>query len=184
MINLLPEDRKQEIRAARTNVILLRYNIATLGALAMLAIISGLFFLVLAENKRTAENANTENTAKTTQYAAIRAQADEYRKNLVTAKQILDKEVVYTDTIFEMANSLPKGAVVDSITLTPDSFGKPTVFTVKVKDYATATELKKRFQNSKVFSNAFYQSITGEAGGSDGYPITVTINATLNKVEK
>jgi Tfp pilus assembly protein PilN len=183
MINLLPEDYKKEVRAARANVVLLRYNIATLIAIAFLVAACGVFYVLLSQNKQSAEESNTSNLSKASSYQDTKKQADEYRSNLATAKKILANEVNYTGVIFGITSLLPNGVVLDNINLTAADFGSQTVFAAHAKDYASITKLKQNFQNSKLFSNVYFQTINDGGTGSTGsYPISVNISVKINKV--
>jgi hypothetical protein len=194
MINLLPDDTKKEIRAARMNVVLLRYNIFTLAALALLLVLCLGFYVVLHANQSNAVSTSSDNDAKAQSYASVRTQADDYRTNLTLAKSILDNEVNYTNVIFEITKLLPTGVVLDGITLNASDFGKQTSFTAHAKGYDEAAKLKANFQSSPLFqtvqggkkqSNVFFQSLTDDSQGgssSTGYPISINISTTLGKV--
>lgn len=189
MINLLPDETKRDIRAARSNVVLLRYNFLTVIAAGCLVIVCVFFFFVLSNDKSNAVSKNSENQAKAASYAPTKAAANEYKQNLATAKTILDKNVNYTSTIFEIVKLLPSGVVLDGLTLNADDFGKQKTFTANAKTYADATKLKENFQNSKLFTNVFFQTINNQGDGSSSsspsdsaYPVQVILSAQLNKV--
>lgn len=183
MINLLPEDHKNELRAARTNVTLLRYNIFTLIGLVLLTLMCGLFFVILLENKRVATDNNSDNLLKAAAYSEAKAAADEYKANLATAKKILDNEVTYTDTVFAIAGAMPAGVILDNLALSAQDFGSQVSLTARAKSIPTATTLKQRFQTSTIFSNVYFQTITKEADSeqASAYPITVNISVKINK---
>lgn len=190
MINLLPDETKRDIKAARSNVVLLRYNLLTVIAAGCLVIVCAFFFFVLSNDKSNAVSKNSENQAKAASYASTKAAANEYKQNLATAKTILDKSVDYTSTIFEISKLLPPGVVLDGLTLTADDFGKQKTFTANAKSYADATKLKENFQNSKLFTNVFFQTINNQNVSSSqsssstdsAYPVQVVLSAQLNKV--
>ncbi|RYF28904.1 MAG: hypothetical protein EOO17_03640 [Chloroflexi bacterium] len=186
MINLLPESQKKELKAARTNVTLLRYNIFMIVGLALLTLMCGLFFVILLENKRVATVNNADNVEKAKGYNDVKKSADEYKANLATAKKILDNEVTYTDTVFAIAGAMPRGVVLDSLSLSAQDFGSQVSLTAKARDIATATKLKQQFQTSKVFSNVYFQTITKETteGQASAYPIAVNISVKINKAEQ
>ncbi|MDB5176673.1 MAG: hypothetical protein JWN75_341 [Candidatus Saccharibacteria bacterium] len=186
MINLLPDDTKRDIRAARMNVVLVRYMLLTLGALAALVAFCGLFFVILQTTQSKAVTTNVDNGTKAASFSAVRKSADEYRNNLSVASKILDNSVNYTSVIFEITKLLPSGVILDNLTLTAADFGQQTSFSVHAKSYDKATELKKNFQDSKLFTNVFFQNLTDgtstDSKSTNKYPIAVTISAKLNKV--
>lgn len=185
MINLLPDDTKRDISAARSNVVLLRYNLLTLSAAGGLLMICGLFFFILSANQSTAVSRSTENEAKAASYESTRKAAEEYSANIATAKEILNRGVDYTSTIFEIVKLLPEGVVLDGLTLKASDFGKQTTFTANAKSNEIATKLKENFENSKMFTNVHFQSLSNTSSATSTntkYPIQVVLSLQLNKV--
>lgn len=189
MINLLPESQKNELRSARANVVLLRYNIITIVAIILLGLFCALFYVILSSDKNTAIVQNEQSSAESKKYSDTRKQADMFKKDLALASKIFSKEVNYTDTIFAIASVLPQGVVLDSLDLNANSFGNETVFTAHAKDQASVTRLKDSFQKSKEhFENAHFQTISDtnaqnvNNNGDKAYPITVNISVKIKKV--
>lgn len=186
MINLLPDNYKKEIRAARTNVILLRYNFLFLASAGFILASSLVIFVLLRGAEDSAKRANEVNSSEAVEYTAIKNKADEYRKNLGVAKKILDNEVVYTDKVFALTKLLPEGVILDSLNLNAKEFGSPSILSAHAKDYAKVTLLKESLEKSTVVSDVHFQSIMNDGGGNTGgaYPIAVSISVTINKVAK
>jgi len=186
MINLLPDETKQDIRAARMNVILLRYNFFMLIAVGILLGFCLSFYVVLGLSQSIADEKNQDNIAKAASYNDVRKAADEYKSNLTLASKILDSSVTYTSSVFELAKLLPSGVTIDDVVLNASDFGKEISLTAHAKGYTQATQLKQNLQDAKLLSNAYFQSVTEEAGDAESqsaYPITVVIRAQLNKLE-
>lgn len=183
MINLLPDEIKRDIRAARTNVVLVRYNLFTVVAAALLVLFCAFFYVMLGISQTNSVTKSTDNTQKAETYASVRKQADEYRTNLTIAGKVLDNSVNYTSVIFAITNLLPKGVVLGGVTLNAADFGQQTTFSAKAKTYQDATKLKESFQNSTIFENVYLQNLTDSASeGEEGpYPISITISAKLKK---
>ncbi len=140
---------------------------------------------VLSATKSGAEATNQDNTNRAVEYEQTRKEADEYRKNLETARKILDNEVIYTDQIFTITNLLPSGVVLDSLNLNSKEFGAPMLINAHAKNYDAVTNLKRAFEQSNYFNDVHFQSITDDGGtASPGYPISVVISVTINKVAK
>lgn len=181
MINLLPPLEKKELRAARTNVLLLRYNFFLLGAVAFLGAATIITYIYLTTTKSNAEQAINENRAKESAYAATAAEAQQFRANLTTAKQILDHEVTYSKVIVNIAQILPSGVVLDNLNLDAQTFGTETVFNARAKNYDRALALKEAFEKSLMFSNVHFQSITTGDSTNSSYPLSVSLSATIKK---
>jgi len=187
MINLLPDTYKKEIRAARTNVLLLRYNFLFLGAIGLLLAGTVTVYIFLNSSKMSAEQVNRDNITKSAEYASTQKEAEDYRKNLTIAAKILNNEITYTDRVFAITSLLPKGVILDSLNLNAKEFGTQTLVNAHAKDFASASELKRTFEQSSVFSNVHFQVISNEGAGgtaNEEYPISISINVTMNKVEK
>lgn len=184
MINLLPDDTKRDIRAARMNVSLLRYNIITIIAAALLVCFCLVFYVLLNSAQSSSASKSSDNTTKAKSFDTVRAQADDYRNNLTIAKQILDKSFNYTSIIFAITELLPSGVVLDNLTLNATDFGKQTSFSARTKTYNDATKLKESFEKSTIFTNVHLQNLSdtsGDKSASNEYPVLVTISAVFNK---
>lgn len=181
MINLLATDRKEEIKAARVNVILMRYMGIIL--LSQLFIGGALFvtYTVLTATLTSAESIISTNDIKADVYSETRQQVEGLSAKLNGAKVALDQEVRYSQVLVKMGQLMPTGTVLGDLTLNTASFnGQP----VDVKAYAKSTNeaglLQTNFQGSPLFSNVEIKS-TEANQEVDGYPVTISMTVTLNK---
>ncbi|MBC7943096.1 PilN domain-containing protein [Candidatus Saccharibacteria bacterium] len=181
MINLLPGDAKKEIHAARTNVILINYIIIVALGVVFLCLISIAVYFVIMSTKARAETVVADNTAKSTAYSTVRSQADALKSSLANAKNILDKEVVYTKVITGIASVMPAGVVLDNLNLSPATLGVPITIQAYAKTTKDALALKSSFQQSPLFSGVTFISLTSGSQGQAEYPITVSLSLTINK---
>ncbi|HET6746873.1 MAG TPA: PilN domain-containing protein [Candidatus Saccharimonadales bacterium] len=182
MINLLPAEEKRQLRAARTNTLLIRYNIALLCAGVFLSIALGVVYVYLGTAKANSEQIISDNKAKASGYAAVESEANIFRSNLAIAKQILENEVTYSKVILAIANLLPPGTTLDKLSLDSSTFGTPTTLSAQAKSYENALALKDAFQKSSLFSDVHFQSITSNVGTQSGaYPYTVNLDVTIKK---
>ena len=183
MINLLPPDNKRQIHAAQSNVLLLRYCIASLALMALLAGIIGIAHLTLNSSKVAAENSIKESEAKSSQYTDIKVQAEEFKKNLAIAKTILDKEVRYSAIALQIAQTIPAGTVLQSLQLSAQSFGEPTVLNANGKTYDDAIRLKTAFEESNYFHDVHLLSVShaDENNPDQIYPISIQISVVVNR---
>lgn len=186
MINLLPEEIKADIQAARTNVALVQYNLFTVIVLGAILGLCLAFFIFLNATNINAQNTSQINSEKAESFSDVRKAADDYRSNLATAKTILDNSINYTSVIFAITQELPEGVYLDSLNLTANSFGQQTTFSAHAKSYDLVLRLKEKFQNSDIFSNVYLQNVSKGSDGSGGdssYPVSVTFSAQLEKSE-
>lgn len=180
MINLLPDDAKRDIKAARTNITLLRYIFVLGSGVIFLCVITAGIYFILLGTQTSAESIIKDNQSKTSSYSSAQEQAQALRASLASAKAILDKEVRYSKVLVGIAKLIPQGAVLDSLSLSPTTFGTPTTLTIYAKSTEDALAVKNSFQTSPLFSNVTFVSIsnTSQAGN---YPITATLSLTINK---
>ena len=179
MINLLPEDTRSQLSAARTNRLLLRYNILLLGAIGFLLAAIGLVYVYLGSAKAAAEASIQENLTRVGDYSAVEAEANSFKQDLTNAKQILDSDVTYSKIILEIASVLPQGVTLDTLNLDSATFGTPTTLNAKVRDYPTVLVLKDALQGSTLFSDVSIQTISND--GTDSYPLNATFSVTIRK---
>lgn len=177
MINLLPSETKRQLKAARANVLLLRYTTLIAAAVGFLAIGTFSVYLVMGNIKSNAENAITENHSKISNYASVQSAANEFRTNLSTAKTIMDKEIIYSDTVISIAQIIPSGVILDNLNLDASSFGSPMTINAKAVNYERAIALKVALEQSSMFSNVSFTTVSSD--GSGGYPYSASLNATL-----
>ncbi len=200
MINLLPEDVKRDIGAARMNVILLRYNLFTLMAVGILVGMCVMFYIFLNLSQSSAVASSDENRAKVAQLNEVVTQANAYKQDLATAKQVFDQSINFSEVVFAIAKLIPKGVVISDISLETSQFDSPITFSAYAADYDEATQLKESFQESSLFTDVYLQNLSdsrnassggsgdsgADSGGSEGgssskYPISFSINAVIKK---
>jgi len=179
MINLLPSEHRKQLQAARSNTLLLRYNFLLGGAVVFLLLATAVVYIYLNNAKASAEQLITDSKNRVGEYASVQQQAEDFRNSLSAAKQVLDQDVSYTKVILEIAKLLPSGVVMDTLSLDATTFGTPTTFAAKARDYNTALALKDSLESSDLFSNVYFASISGD--GESDYPINVSLNVTIKK---
>lgn len=181
MINLLSPDDRRQLSAARTNTLLLRYNVL-LGLVVIVLILEMVgIYTVLSLDKSRNEAVIRDNESKTQAYNSTKQAATQFKSDLTTAKYILDSQVPYTKLITTIANLLPSDAVLDTLALNPTTFGTPTQLTIHTGSYQSAIDVKQDLQNSKIFSDVSFQSVNQEGGNTNGHPYTAIYNVTISK---
>ena len=183
MINLLPQNDKKQARAGRVNGLLVRYNVILIGCVAFLGLAVGVTYIYLSNTKAAAEKTITDNQSKVASYAAVQTQAQQFRTNLTTAKQILGNEVTYTKVILEIAQLLPAGVVLQNLNLDSQTFGTETTLVAQAKSYDDALSLKDAFGKSTLFKDVHFKSITTDATTTtpSDYPFTINLSVTIMK---
>ena len=183
MINLLPDEYKKDLRSARMNVALLRYNLFVIIALVVLAIAWGAFSLSLGLTEGNAKAENKKNQEDARQYDTAKKEWEDYNKSLVFAKEILGSQVSYTQAVIRITELMPKNTVLDNINLSAQDFGNQIVLSAHAKTRDDALKIKESFEKSDFFSNVYFQSITESDTTKTDYPVGVNISVKINKVK-
>lgn len=180
MINLLPDDTKKELRAARMNVALVQLLLIIVLATIFLLAVFGVSYMSLVNAKATAQQVIDLNDTKGDAYDSTKTELDTLNSNLASSKTILDQEVLYSRVLSQLGQTMSNDTIIDSLSLNASSVGVP----IDLKVFATSGDaiiaLQGRFQNSTAFQNVTFQSIS-EQGGIAGYPASATITLTINK---
>jgi len=182
MINLMPDDAKKELRAARVNVLLIRYmGIIFLASLFLVFILFGSSFL-LNQTRQSSQKLIDANDTKAEVYQSTKTQVTALSNQLSEAKSILDQEILYSNVLINLAQQMPEGTIIDKLSLNSASFsGTPLTLKVYAKTTNGAVALRDKFQNSAFFTNVNFQTISDSASGIDGYPVSATLTLTLNR---
>lgn len=184
MINLLSRADKKELRAARRNAVWSRYTFLTIILLVAVNIILGLTFFYIQNQARTYQDiiANNEKLSSV-QYSATKVKANNFRKELATAKAILDSETNYSAIIIDIAHSIPSGCVMSTLTLSSQSFNTPQSLSYTCRSSADILRLKSALEkNDKLFGNVnIVSTSTTVSTDSVAYPISITMSLIIKK---
>jgi len=180
MINLLPEETKLEIRAARLNVILLRYIIILGLAVAFLVVVTFGSHFVLGTVEASAQTVINSNQTKASSFGSTQSEANALTANLQNAKSLLDANVDYTKILTSIAALVPNGVVLDKLAISPSTFGTPTSIQAYAKTTQAAIALKNAFSSSPLFTNVSFQTLSSTTGIT-GYPVNAQLAVTFNK---
>ena len=181
MINLLSDEKKREIKAGRANTIILSYIFMTLAAFVLLGLLSAGVYVTLNVTRSDAQRRVSSNQSDIAKYQTTQNEASTFRSNLSTAKQILDKEVIYSALILKITKAVPPGVVLNNLSLSPDTVGKPTTIKANAKNYDAALALKSSFESQPdLFTDVHFEDITSQ-DSENAYPISVTLALTISK---
>lgn len=186
MINLLSPNDRRQLAASRTNSLMLRYIFLLSIVIAVMALeMLGVFFILSADQQRNQDLIDF-NDNKALAYANTQAQADSFRTNLAISKYILDKQTPYTSLIFAIAQVLPGGATLDSLSIVPATFGTPVAITAQTDTYATAISVKAALQQATykdkpIFTAVSFDSITAPDRDAGATTYTASFSVTFSK---
>lgn len=181
MINLLPYDIKTQLKAARTNVLLIRYILFTIVAIAFLVVVCGGVYMIMDNSKKAAEQVITNKELQIpAEDLSVENEAAVLRANLANSRSILDREIRYSNVIIAIAKVLPSGVILENMTLSENTFNAPVNLKLLARDNNSALKIKDNFQSSPLFSNFTLNSLN-QQGGIDGYPVTAEISVNISR---
>jgi hypothetical protein len=182
MINLMPDEDKKELRAARVNVLLVRYMLVIFMAFAFLVLILFGAYFLLSQTKASSQQLIDANDTKAEVYSSTKTQISELSAQLAEAKGILDAEILYSKVLANFGQQMVPGTIIDKITLDSSSFsGTPLTLKVYAKTTGDTVALRERFQQSSFFTDVSFQTVSDSSGGIPGYPISATMTLTLDR---
>lgn len=181
MINLLSNDQKDDIRAARANVILVRYMGIILLALVFIVGIFYVSYTVLRTTMDSNDAIIASNDLKADVYSDTKKEVDALSAKLNEAKTILNQEVRYSQLLPKLGQIMPAGTVLGDLELSNSSFvGTPVDLVAYAKSTNEAGVLQSQFQSSPLFTQVTIKG-TEESGGLEGYPIKISLSVVFNK---
>ncbi len=184
MINLLPSGKKAELAAGKVNTILVRYLIMGGFGILLVAVVCGATFYSLSVASKNADERIVANKESYATYTAVKNAGDSFRKNLATAKQILDKQISYSKLLYKIAAIVPDGAVLDTLSLDAASFGSQATLEASATSYTNAVKVKDALQADKeLFTDVSFQTVSQDTSSEETqrYPIKILLNVKINK---
>jgi Tfp pilus assembly protein PilN len=182
MINLLSNESKKELKAAHTNVTLIKYFIFLGFSLGFLILVSGGSYWFLSIIKSSNDQSALDQTSTKVAYNSAKKQLAAIENDMVAAKDIMNKQILYSKIIESITSTLPSGTILESLQFDNESIEKPTTISARAKNEAAVTELRNNITQSSQFSNP---SVTSSSDNKNpDYPIAVTINIAINRTSE
>jgi hypothetical protein len=179
MINLLPKDEKNEIHAARTNIVLFNYIILLIIAIMFLIITCTSLYFLLNDIKKSAE---TQVDIKISNLQGSKNnQIGTVGEVIASAQAILNRQINYSEVITSVGSILPYGVIVDKISLSEDLLNEQLEIEFWAKSARVAPELIANLQKITIFSDIVSQQPILSTGNSPDYPVLITCKMMINR---
>jgi type IV pilus assembly protein PilN len=164
MINLLPSARKEEIRFAKLNRIVLRYlRLVVLLIFVLGSILGGtLYYLGILNANAAADIADKKQSIAAD--APFMLQAQDISDRLLAIKTIQSSQTRFSTLLDDLAKVLPQGVAIDTITLTGDDT-KPVRIAVTGNSYDSMLSFRDALAQSARISGVDLESITHDTSG-------------------
>lgn len=194
MINLLNPQDLEQLRAARVNVRLRKYALATLLAIGVVAGIYAVGLKIADDQYAQAQTDNSSAEQQLAGFDTVKKEATTYQSNLIIAKKILGGEIVFSDFMTDVAKTLPPNTILSSLSLTTKSVQSAqkkagsTQLNARAKSYNDILALKTKLEDSTLFSDVriaqttIPDSLVGKTGVELTYPYEVTFDLVINQL--
>lgn len=181
MINLLSNEDKRELRAARRNIVLLNYVLTLLMLAVLVASTYAIGYFLLHQQEQASRQKIAEFVPQKSEYKDTIDRANAYSKDLSIAKSILQNEFFYSDFMTLIAKTLPANTVMTSLDISASEVTKPVTIEVSTKSYQDFVAIKNALQNSKFFQGT--KILTVDFVPEASYSYTGTMETTFNRAE-
>ena len=185
MINLLPKESKKQLRAARNNMVLRRYYMLIILSAGLLAAVFAVGFKVTMDQEQNYQTAKQQSETEGSKYKNVRKAAEEFSKDLASAKTILASDVRFSELISDIAGFIPSNVILSNLALdTQEPTNAPLTINARARTYDDAVKLKNSLEASPIFENVSLLNAgvgTGSGEGNSTYQVTVSLNAKFTK---
>jgi hypothetical protein len=184
MINLLPPQTREQITYARRNKQLIRWCTFVLLAIVGLFLLttSGYVYINQSSDAQSKQVDSTREQLRIQKLEETQTKVSEISGNLKLAVQVLQRQIIFSGLIQQIASAIPSGAALTDLRISKLQGGIDLEF--DANDYQTATQVQVNLQDqaNKIFDKADIVSINCSGGSADsGYPCNVTIRALFAK---
>ena len=188
MINLLPDDVKQNIMYARRNTKLRLWIISFALSIVGVGVITvfGLFYIHQNINSYSSQINKTQQELSDQHLDSTQKQVQGISDSLKLVVQVLSREVLFSKLIKQVAVAIPPNAILTDLEISKTQGGID--LSAAATDYNTATQVQVNLQDptNKIFDKADIININcGKVSGgnavSNRYPCTITIRAQFAK---
>lgn len=179
MINLMPDEHKKQLKAAKLNVSLLNYFLVLLGAGVFLVFILYGSGVLLRQTEESAKQLIEANDTKADVFSETQTQIQELSGKLSDARTILDGQRSYSKILATIGQGMTPGTVIDEVSLTPAAIaGEPFVATIFATTSTATVELQESLERSGAFQSVSISSIA-QSNAVEGYTVTASMTLTL-----
>ncbi len=181
MINLLPNDVRQEVLYARRNRLLFRWSAGMV--IAIIGIIGIIFAgqLYLSQLSKTYERqvASEQEQIKTQKLDETQAQAEEISTNLKLVVQVLSREVLFSQLLKRVGAVMPPGAALAGLNINKLQGGID--LTAVAIDYQSATQVHVNLQDpsNQIFEKVDLISAECDPTDKTSYPCKINLRAAF-----
>lgn len=183
MINLLPDDLRENYTYARRNAALLRWTWAFAAGLGGLIVITlgGVFYMNQSVNALNSQVQHGQTLLASQHVDQVKQQTTEISNNLKLVVQVLSNEVLFSQLLKQVGTITPANVVLTGLSIS--KVQGAIDLNIASADYNAATQMQINLADphNQLFSKADIISINCNSSNSDPhYPCTASIRALFN----
>ncbi len=185
MINLLPNEIKQDILYARRNTRLARWIAVSTVALIGVGVIvaGGLLYIQKAASDYTTQVTEAKQSLQAQKVGATQKKLEEISISTKLTVQVLSREVLFSKLLRQIGSALPSSTALKALQI--DKVQGGVQLNAAAVDFNAATQLQLNLQDPKngVFEKADINSITcaSETDVKSAFPCDVNLRALFSK---
>lgn len=191
MINLLPHEVKQEYAYARHSQTLRHWISGMLVGLAGITLIISAGYVAIARETKTYADQveQSKSLLETKKLAETKQEVEAITTNLKLAVQVLSKQILFSELLQQIGNSMPRGSILTGLGINQLEGGID--LQARATNYQTATQIQINLSDpdNKIFSQADIIRVSCSDGTDEdstgaltvAYPCTITIRAQFAK---
>ncbi len=187
MLNLLPNDVKDNIIYARRNTQIRHWTIAlVITIIGILVIVAGSFlYLQHSIDTYTSDVQKGNETLKSQKLDETQKKVQDLTNSLKLVDQVLQREVLFSKLLTQIGSALPNGSVLSSLNINKLEGGLD--LEASATDFQTATQVQVNLQDpkNKIFEKADIINTKCVAGANSTtnttYPCTIHIRVLFAK---
>ncbi len=182
MINLLPPTTKESYAYAHRNARLMRFVSGFgFGLVGVVVVLAGAFLFLEQEiNASKSSIADSEKALVAQDEKAVIAEVTGISNSITLGVDVLSKEVLFSELLRQVGAVMPRGAVLQNLTIGNDLAGAIDLEVAAV-DYTAASQIQVNLRDpaNKLFSSADTNSIDCDREGP--YPCLVQLRALFDE---
>jgi Tfp pilus assembly protein PilN len=180
MINLLPDELKENHTYARHNRQLLRWVWAMVAGLGGMVVITaaGIFYMNQSVNNLSAQVQHGQELLTSQHVDQVKKQTTDISNNLKLVVQVLSNEVLFSQLLKQVGTITPPNVVLTGLSISKTQGALD--LNIASADYNAATQMQVNLQDphNKIFSKADIITINCNSTNADPkYPCTAGIRA-------
>lgn len=174
MINLLPPNRRLDMKIARNNTVLRRYiELILLSMIIIIAAIAASYYFL--DSRRTDVKNTVEADKKTiAELKKTQEEAQGLSTTINTVAKLLSQNIKFSDVLTKIGNVMPDGASLTNVQFEAGELNAPLIVTVDMVNEERGAVLRNNLANSEIFEDARIRSILAIETKQPNYPYSYT----------